>query len=415
MGMASKERANGVWRDLDYAIREANRVMDQYGDEKLPSQGELNKRHEGGLAGAIHNYHGGFRRFRELLGESQVIGEQGIWRDQEYALGQAREIMRSESWNRLPSGTILTKEGYSGLINAIQSYHGGMRAFRIKLGDQSKRREDGVWRDQEYVVEEARKALKKKGWDRLPSAGVLHQSGYSGLANAIPRYHGGMRAFRKLLGDESIQREPGYYEKWKNVEEELREAIEENGGEFPTQKQFQAQRRSSLVAGITSHHGGLSGAQKRLGFEAKRKSRGYWDDLENVEREIREIIEKTGEFPTQKALKDSRRTDLSAAISKHGGFDEVRKHFGYEPLQKPDGYWKEWGNMSSELVSIVGGLGYFPSGGELNRLGHGSLVVSIGKYHGGIFAVRERLEGEGKIKTSGQELEDIVGGYGNED
>ena len=179
------------WKDRDYTIQQAIKVKEEVGLEKLPPENQLPKLHPG-LAAAINRYHGGFPEFRKLLGE-----EPADWRNLEYALGEARKAMQENGWGRLPNALVLIESGYSSISDAITRYHGGFPRFRELLGE-----EPIGWKNLEYALGEARKAMQENGWERLPSREKLREAGYSRLASAIDRHYG-LGVFRKALESRS--------------------------------------------------------------------------------------------------------------------------------------------------------------------------------------------------------------------
>ena len=60
---------SGQWKDLEYALSEAQKVMRELGYEEVPSQKVLGQQGYSALAGAIAAYHGGFPAFRRLVNE----------------------------------------------------------------------------------------------------------------------------------------------------------------------------------------------------------------------------------------------------------------------------------------------------------------------------------------------------------
>ena len=77
----------------------------------------------------------------------------------------------------------------------------------------------------------------------------------------------------------------------------------------------------------------------------------------NIQRAAPAHPDKLGRFPTQIDLANINQTSLGHYISSfHGGFDKVRKELGYEPLQKPDGYWKQKKNVIKTLKIIESGM-----------------------------------------------------------
>jgi hypothetical protein len=105
------------------------------------------------------------------------------------------------------------------------------------------------------------------------------------------------------------QRKPkGYWDDFANVERELREFIAQYGvdGVMPTQKELAEKQRNDLVQGI-GKHGGISAVARQLKLTSLNVSKpaGYWNDFNNVEKELLDFIEKQdlhGIMPTRQMV-----------------------------------------------------------------------------------------------------------------
>ena len=64
------------------------------------------------------------------------------------------------------------------------------------------RKPRGYWRDIRNVIKEARRVKRENGLESFPSSTESKKLGISGLVDAIYKYHGGMQAFRIVLGEE---------------------------------------------------------------------------------------------------------------------------------------------------------------------------------------------------------------------
>ena len=131
---------------------------------------------------------------------------------------------------------------------------------------------------------------------------------------------------------------------------------------------------------------------------SKRKSPGYWEDFSNLERELLDFIEihgTLGIMPTQDNLSKASRSDLVNAIRKHGGYLAVAQRLGLElsSTRKPLGYWDNFSNLKSELLTFTqeqGTLGVMPTIEELRQAKRHDLANAIAK-QGGYSVVAERL------------------------
>jgi hypothetical protein len=194
-------RGMGVWKNVDFVKSEIEKIMRENGLSDIPSQKVLGGLGHAMVARAIQKYHGGFRKLRALLGIEQKKIENGLWKQEEYALNAARGAMTNLGVTYLPSFNRLNESGYSSLVHAISVHHGGMSEFRKKLGEKSTRAKMGAWKSLEYTLEKAEEAMKKEGWDILPTNTILLERGYSSLGVAIVKYHGGFSTFRDKLSE----------------------------------------------------------------------------------------------------------------------------------------------------------------------------------------------------------------------
>lgn len=122
----------------------------------------------------------------------------------------------------------------------------------------------------------------------------------------------------------------------------------------------------------------------------------YWDDFDNLEREVRAFVATcgtTGVMPTQSALRAAHRGEIARAITKHGGSPLVAQRLGLCLAYRAPGYWDEFGNVERELQDFVteyGTPGTMPTLSDLIKAGKSSLGSGIAR-HGGYRAVAERL------------------------
>lgn len=189
------------WRDFGYTSRQANKVMEEHKLETIPSSNKLKELGHYNLSMAIVQYHGGFVAFRKALSLKQI---KGILREPKDALGYAKRLMKEHKWETLPGSSRLIELGYTQLVTAVTRHHGGFHRFRELLGVRSVRRKSGSWEELEYTIKEAETVKEKHELEVLPGQKVLIKLGYSSLAVAILRYHGGFKKFRELLGEEPV-------------------------------------------------------------------------------------------------------------------------------------------------------------------------------------------------------------------
>lgn len=59
--------------------------------------------------------------------------------------------------------------------------------------------------------------------------------------------------------------------------------------------------------------------------------------------------------------------------------------------KRPNGYWRDFDNVKLVITEMTDKLGYYPSGDDLSRSGYSTLPAVISKYHGGMLAVRRKM------------------------
>src|SRR5260221_10568871 len=94
----------------------------------------------------------------------------------------------------------------------------------------------------------------------------------------------------------------------------------------------------------------------------KRKPRGYWQDLTNLERELKAFAVQHGlgnTMPTKSQLAQAHRYDLWNTIFLHGGLVAVAQQFSLSGAKgcRPRGYWQDFGKLKEELLDFMANQG----------------------------------------------------------
>jgi hypothetical protein len=325
----AKKRPNGYWPNIDNCIAEAKAAMKKEGWETLPRGDVLEENGYGTLVYAITTYHGGMHAFRKHIGEQPLRREDGLWKDLAYALKEARAAMRKEGWAELPASTVLKEKGYGALIGAIMRYHGGFHKFRKHLRQQQLRREQGIWKNLDYVIQEAREAMRKEGWTYLPGKELLCKRGYGSLSSSITKYHGGFWKFRTLLGQENDRSAVGAWKDPTYTIAQARKAIKKEGwSTLPRQDVLSRQGYGGLAGAIARHHGGMHAFRKLVGEQPKKRESGVWQDLTYTINQAISVMQKEQwtRLPAADVLADRGYSSLNNAIKNyHGGYPVFRE------------------------------------------------------------------------------------------
>jgi hypothetical protein len=347
--MTDTQRPRNTWKDRNYAVNEAKRIMKQEGWTRLPSSEALREKGYSAFVSAIQMHHGGIHSFRDSLGQTQTSRKHGLWKDLEYALDQAKAMMKKEDWTSFPSEYVMRQKGYGSLGCAIDKYHGGIVKFREHFGETSLVTPAGLWETLDYTLKQAKEIMQNENWTTLPSSNGLKDKGYSGLNYAIIKFHGGFPEFRKLLGETAIKRKLGI---WKDLEFSLKHAQEmlqkESWDMLPKMRIMQQKGYSALVGAITNYHGGLPVFQQKLdkymGIEREIVPNRLDVDFSKVD-PVKYFEEKyKGKLSTRKELQDEH-YKLYGALYKSGKLDEIfprqiRSRKRFESVD-PVAYFKE--------------------------------------------------------------------------
>ena len=121
----------------------------------------------------------------------------------------------------------------------------------------------GYYENWENVKREVKKIIEDYK-EKFPTSKELLEAGHTNLADSILKYHGGVNAVKERMGYEINRISEGDYQNWDNFERDMKKAIKDNNGEFPSRKTLTKMRKSSLSTAITKYHGGFAAARKKL-------------------------------------------------------------------------------------------------------------------------------------------------------
>ena len=333
----------------------------------------------------------------------------GYWQNWDNVERELRNIIEQEG--EIPAQKRLSELGRNDLNIGIIRNHGGLSAVRERMGYELKRKPNGYWENWENVERELRDIIEENNGE-FPSTGKLKKIGKSSLEFGVNKFHGGFSVVRERMGFDVVE-----VSDWKNEEyflSEMEKVIAENKGIFPTQRRLYEMGKSGLSRAITKYYRGFSVVREGMGYELKRKPNGYWENWENVERELRDIIEENnGEFPSGKRLREMKKSSLGYFISKHyGGMGVVRKRMGFDLDKKPTEYWRDWNNIKSEIEKVIEkNNGVFPIQRRLIDLGERGLLNAIYTHYGSMSAVKERMGFGEDSFDSINALERVLIGY----
>jgi hypothetical protein len=137
---------------------------------------------------------------------------------------------------------------------------------------------------------------------------------------------------------------------------------------------------------------------KRKSYPKNRKSRKYWENVNNVIAESKEVMEKHGfnRLPTTNELRDLGYSSLAFAIYTYqGGYKKFRLKLGQEKML---GRWMDKDYLIEQARKLMKemGLTKFPNENELRKIGGYSGMCKAIRRQGGFEKFREEL---GEIST----------------
>lgn len=315
LGINNRVRV-GHWQQPEALEEMRQQVAEVAQAEGSVSQKSLAKKKNSGLAAAVTTYYpGGLRKLKEDIGVPTPGQPRNHWTEERIEEA-ARQFVEDEGEL---SQRLLSSKGFSGLVDAMKRYPGGMLGLKEKLGIAHSQKPEGYW-TAEAIEQQAGEFLNKHG---KITQKLLGQMGESGLYAAINRnYPGQMAALKAKLGTRVDIRPVGYWTPEKIKEEAI--AYYEEKGKI-THKELRADGRSYLASAIAKHYpGGIIQLLSDIGVRSKRRANGHWTP-ENIEAEAQQFLDEFGAL-THKALLD-KVPELSRAILTYypGGIKGLRR------------------------------------------------------------------------------------------
>lgn len=257
----------------------------------------------------------------------------------------------------------------------------------------------GYWKKEANVIAETKQAARALGRPLLmPSEKELRARKMSSLVEAI-RYHGGFPRFAKKCGLTPRRLPNGFYDNIEVLAESLRTLSCELGqpGLMPTSTQLREKSLFSLMSAIDRHGGFQKVADaSRLAMTHDKKPNGYYDEFQNVAKDVLDAIRQTGgygQMPSANDLNKIGRGGVVEGIIRHGGFFSVATQLGLKPGRMPNGYWtdKTIKEHITTFVDEFGKPGVFPTGAELRSHDRADLDVAITR-NGGAYKFAHLLQ-----------------------
>jgi hypothetical protein len=323
--------------DLDYLLYGSNysekdvirqlQLIVKNNNGYFPSTNDLRQIENGeGLISQIQKY-GGVSHFKRIL-NTDIDKKKSKW---------SIEYLKNELYNLnqlkyLPSYNELSELKRLDILGGIQK-NGGFKKLSLNLDIPSKsayikrnpKPSKTKW-TMSYLLKELEPIIEE--YKTVPSEGKLISLGRGDIVVGIKK-NGGFVRIKESLNLKSSRK------KW--TEEKVLEDLKilmNNTQSFPTSKEFREMNRGDLLAGINSL-GGLNLFRKKLGFGISRqgrKTKTY--SLDEVVKQLSEVIDEIGYFPSTNDLDKINKGYLSSRIQTVGGFQKLKRTMGYELRKK---------------------------------------------------------------------------------
>lgn len=222
----------------------------------------------------------------------------------------------------------------NNLIQAIKR-NGGINKYRKLLGYDYIHKSSGYWKEESIKIELLQII---SNLNHFPTTNELRIINREDLLAAINKY-GGLNKFRKIFGNEYIQRPKRY---WNDelITNEL-QVIINNISHFPTYKDLQNSNRYDLRCAI-ANHGGIIKFRKILKYDLIKKPNGYYTK-EVIIKELKEIIKNIGHFPSVYEFRKTNNSTLMDKIRNGEGLSKFQELCGYN-MSFHDKYVRELGS-----------------------------------------------------------------------
>ena len=107
--------------------------------------------------------------------------------------------------------------------------------------------------------------MQENNWDIIPSKEIICKHGGDSLVGAIYKYHGGIVAVRKKLGQQQLRKPLNYWKDPNNIQQEAIKILKElQTDTLPSSRFLTHQGYANFVVAVQNYHGGIPVLRKRL-------------------------------------------------------------------------------------------------------------------------------------------------------
>ena len=167
------------------------------------------------------------------------------------------------------------------------------------------------------------------------------------------------------------KKSPGYSANPDNLKKELLPLIKKYG-KIPSINILREIGRNDIEGAIISIYGSYRAVAKAMSIDYNnyQKPQRFWQDIKNIEEELKPVIEKYGYIPGKSELKKIGKEGVVAAIETyHKSIKQICALLGvdYKPSKKTNRHWLTEENIKNELEIVLNKLGKFPTADDLRK------------------------------------------------
>ena len=185
----------------------------------------------------------------------------------------------------------------------------------------------------------------------------------------------------------------GYYQNIDNVINDIKPIIQMLG-HFPSHKEFYEYKIGFLYAQIKKYHDIEQIAQNMGHIYNSSATKGYWSNKANLIKEMKPIALEIGGIPTVQILRKKGRNDLAhfeRYITRKEL--SMVLNLPLIQMRKPRGYWNDTNNMIKELKIVIDQLGEVPKSlSELKAIGRNDIAHGIIRYYSSLEEILKKIK-----------------------
>ena len=194
-----------------------------------------------------------------------------------------------------------------------------------------KKVKNGYWKNEENIINYAKGLIEK--YNFLPNTTQLIAMGEGSFCNSVYKYFPrGFNGLKEYFTISSLKKPYGFWNK-DTILSELKEIFNLNNGFALNYCQMRKNNHTDLLSAIERKFGSYQRFCEQNGFLFRKvnKPYGYWNKIENVIKELNEVINimNMGYFPTYSTLMNLKKYSLCKAIINIGGIRSLKKIMGF--------------------------------------------------------------------------------------